>query len=771
MRIQLLLASLRGCVDRFAARLRALSVEQLLLVASLVVAFQGGLWTALFSLAGDRSIRLHGRGRDAGVDILIVGLVSAALLIAASRRRYDRYWPPPTRSIADKPLTKVLLCTFIGWFVLLAYPAWLALSRNPYEGVTWIGWSMRDFRWFIAFYLVTITSVVVLPPMFARLLVDHATTPPVPAPRAERRAARAATAIALGTALSLTLFAPPWNLERDNGEVGNHDVHLSQLQAIHKGSTPYIGPASIQYGPGSQMLQYWYMTLSGKFSLVGYRESYALATLLAFAIFSSISFGAFGIVQGALASLLALYISPFFLFFWTGPVFRGFWGWANPFRYLGAFVVVALLPSLLTATRGRRYLAFALGIAWGFFSWMSQESLAMTGLSAGFFLAAALSLRCYSFAQVGGVIAGLVAGFTTFWLPVLASYFAKGELLRFLEGYTLVSRFVAAGMSNTPWDFEYNRRWNAAFILTPYFLMAAAWLTMFDWSKRRFVAPLPFQRQQLLAFVCLSLVCFTGALFRRDSSHFINVLIGLPVVIAMTTSQLPRLAGRLLPRLLILAALVAFVAMFPGGPAIADFPGAYVTRPWERFAGEQPSRHSAWESERGIAFQRAGGFVSSDYKIFARAMPAREFFEAMDDAHAIVGDRPAFVHSFPQVPPEIVYFFADLRPGPLLFSLSTIVLNTDVLARHLRHMEAHCNAFEAVIGTDPTAKEVSIFKQCHPFLDEIPKTIAGSRYYIWMSSGAALPPAKELQGGSKADDQPDRERPRLARQLGETGAL
>ena len=736
MRIGQLAAYLNSYTAKAAATVRGLTLDWLLYLGALVTVAQGTMVTVLYAWAGDESINRHRVVLAAGLTVLAAGLIWTARSIGNAKQRHGRWWPQTPRVPGrDSLFVRVTLCSIVGWLVLMTYPAWLALSRNPYEDVTWLGWGLQDNRWFIATYLVAIASVVVLPPLFAKLFERDESPAAVSVKRAKRSAVNAASVVLLGMAISLALFAPPWNIELGSGQAGDHDVHLSQLQAIHEGATPYIGPASIQYGPGSQMFQYAYMVLSGKFSFAGYRESYAALALVGFAIVAVTYLGTLGPFYGTLAAILALYISPFFMFSWNGPVFVAFWGWANPFRYMGAFVVMALLPWVLPSTRGwRNTRALATGMLWGAFSWMSQENLAITLASATFFSAVTWALGWYSRQQILGTAMNAAAGLSLFWLPVLAYYAARDELGRFVEGYFLVLQFVAAGMSNTPWDTESNKGWNAAFYLTPWFLLGGAWIAMFDWRRRRFANPVEQDRRQLLAFVCVSLVCFTGALFRKDSSHFINVLIGLPAVVVALWRHAARSGQPILLRLFLALAVAAFVAVFPGSRQLTLFPSRYLSAPWTRFTnGLSPPSASAWKSDHGVAFRRAGDFVSDDYLIYEGAMPARAFFETMEEVRARVGKRLAYVHSFPQVPPDLVYFFADLRPGPILFNPGTMVFHSGIEQRFLRHMEDHCREFDAVIGTDPTAREVQIFRTCHEGVSETQNAVSGNPYYVWTS--------------------------------------
>jgi hypothetical protein len=666
---------------------------------------------------------------------LIAGLAALVVLLGLSRWRHGRYLPPHADVAGGHVMRRALLWGLIVWLALMLYPPAVALSRDPFHGVVWTMWYAVDYRWLIAGYLLTVASVVALPPLAARWLGSGTDRDVPSAAAAPWSLWRPVLATLMGVGIAVVLFAPPWHLEATIGQVSNHDVHLSQLQAIRKGTVPYIGPASIQYGPGSQLLQYGYMSLAGRFSLLGFRETYGVFMLFGFAIFAAVSLGALGVRIGTLTWLLALYVSPFAMFGWSGPVLVGSFGWGNPFRYLGSYVVLALLPAVVPRTRGWRNVpALATGIAWGFFCWMSQENLAATILSGGLFLTAAWALAAYTVQQIRGAVLNCAVGWVLFWVPVLAYYAVAGELGRFVEGYFLVTRLVAAGMSNTPWDPEVNRGWNAAFALTPVFLFAALWLTIVDWPRRGFYMPLSASRQRLLALICLAAVAFTGALLRKDSSHFINVLIALPAVVAALAVQTAGGPGRWPVRLLVLGGIAAMVAQFPTARGILQFPQVYLAGASERF--RLAPKPSQWKDDRGVPFERAGAFAGDPYPVYEGAVPAREFFEDMEQLRSITGDRPVFVHSFPGIPPEIVYFFADLTPGPILFNVSTMVFHNGIEDRFLRDMSAHCKAFGAVIGVDPAAKEVAIFRSCHPAASTIARSIGGEPYFVWLDEPA-----------------------------------
>src|SRR5260370_30261217 len=83
---------------------------------------------------------------------------------------------------------------------------------------------------------------------------------------------------------------PPWHLDRHVRDFEYHEqVHLGPLQAIAKGYAPYLGPASTQYGPGSQLILYGVMRHSDRFDLVASREAWALINFAALVVFALVA--------------------------------------------------------------------------------------------------------------------------------------------------------------------------------------------------------------------------------------------------------------------------------------------------------------------------------------------------------------------------------------------------------------------------------------------------------------------------------------------------
>src|SRR5205823_7260030 len=116
------------------------------------------------------------------------------------------------------------------------------------------------------------------------------------------------------------------------------------LQAFDRGSLSYIGPASVQYGPGSQCFAYAYMKLTGRFDIIGYRESLALGHFLTFLIFCLAVFLTIDFRLGLLTIPLAMAFSPLCLYTFGNGVLAGYFGWGNGLRYAGVLLLVISLP-------------------------------------------------------------------------------------------------------------------------------------------------------------------------------------------------------------------------------------------------------------------------------------------------------------------------------------------------------------------------------------------------------------------------------------------
>ena len=360
----------------------------------------------------------------------LAGLILAAVLMAAAI-----VWPASRRTVFDRAVAPeqraAIWLALAVWFPLLLIPAYYRVKSTLPTSVVWISFGYLDKRWVSAAYLLAALAPVLLVVTASRVLAggrahpdswrawlralapartgtDQARTGTdqaganvlperdgVPSAASPRWWGARYTSVAVGVltaiALAYYFYGPPWYLSKasSTGATGigfQEDVFLSGFQAISKGAVPYIGPASVQYGPGAQLLSYLYMRHIGGFSVVGFRESWAMFQWVGATIFFVVLFLALGYGRGLAAALMSALIYPALqlLGFAPGHAYGGFFGWANPLRYVGAFALILLLPAVIKRSPSWRGLtgAAVLGLLWGGLSYVAQENLAAGAIGA-----------------------------------------------------------------------------------------------------------------------------------------------------------------------------------------------------------------------------------------------------------------------------------------------------------------------------------------------------------------------------------------------------
>src|ERR1700722_3491734 len=322
---------------------------------------------ALASLAATRvllmavalSVRPRGVLPQPQREVLLAGL--AGLALAAVLVLASACWPAGKRTslldrVAAPDQRAAIWLGLACWFPALLVAAYYRARSAFPPSVHWIAFGYLDKRWVAAGYLICALLPMLLLVAAARVLAvgrqhpaswrawlvalgrpgiaeapaglngDSATRPAEAAPAARIRSRQAALTSVLGSryvrvaagiltavAIAWYFYGPPWYLGKAAGQVGigdQEDVFLSGLQAISKGATPYIGPASVQYGPGTQLLSYLYMRHIGTFSVVGFRESWALFEWAGASIFFVVLFLALGYSRGLAATLMTALIYP-----------------------------------------------------------------------------------------------------------------------------------------------------------------------------------------------------------------------------------------------------------------------------------------------------------------------------------------------------------------------------------------------------------------------------------------------------------------------------
>jgi hypothetical protein len=334
-----------------------LPVTQRHLVAHALVALGASTALGLASLAAGDRYR-----PPAWLDRVVPQLVRAAIWLALAAwfpfllvvvyYRAKATFPPPVRYVYfpydDKHWETA------GYLLgVLAPMLWMALAGRVLtvarsRPLTWRAWFAGLFPRFAPVAPTLVDLPLVDLPRVTRAPVD-----PSPVGRRWDGARRRLAAVAgLATAFGLAWYflGPPWHISQTTAPISKQeDVVLIGLQAVAEGHLPYVGVASVQYGPGTQLAAYLLMRHVTAMSVVGFREAWALFALAGAFVLFAVFFLAFDYARGLAASLLSVLVYPTLrqIAFAPGGSFNGYWGWANPLRYVGVIALVLLLPAVV----------------------------------------------------------------------------------------------------------------------------------------------------------------------------------------------------------------------------------------------------------------------------------------------------------------------------------------------------------------------------------------------------------------------------------------
>ena len=443
---------------------------------------------------------------------------------------------------------------------------------------------------------------------------------------------------------------------------------LTGLQAVAKGHLPYVGVANVPYGPGTQLAAYWLMQHVTSFSIVGFREAWALLVWAGVSVIFAVFFLAFGYARGLAVSVFSALVYPALheVAFQPGGSFDGYFGWTNPLRYAGVIALVLLLPAVIERCPARHgtAAAAAIGAFWGLTSYLAQENLAggaIGALAAGGLL---LFSGSASWRALRTALAAVLAGFVIIWTPVLAFYALHGQLAQFLQQYFLFPKAVASGVENTPWGgFQHApSQYSHMFYILPFLLAVLALLAVVQIRPLRIATRWARERVLFLATVLATALLYEGVLLRSDTSHLTGTLLMVPALVIMTATLLPRLLGATRGVTVALAGTALLVGSFMLLPhrafAVASL------RSWAAAPFLDRQRLSAGPASgqpATLAGQRVGaGLDDASQCCQGSPVSMPEFVRLMQQIQAIVGNRTAYVANFRGQYPGLVYFVADL---------------------------------------------------------------------------------------------------------------
>lgn len=623
--------------------------------------------------------------------------------------------------------------------ILMIVPVYSAAWQTDWDAVTgWRSYAYFNKRWLAAIYAVAVMSVLALPVWIYRWMGD-ADAGDTAAQSSSRR--RLSWLIPIEVILLLGaawyLAGPPWNIATHHRGIDYHEqVHLGPLQAISKGYVPYVGPASTQYGPGAQLVLYGYMSLSGQFNLVGFREAFLLIHLVTVAVFVLLARAHAGSASAWLVLFIGLICSPlkFFAFGADGSPGESF-GWGNAARYLAAIAVVPWIGCLLTRDlKGQRLLSIGVGVTAGLLAWFAQENLASAAIGTSLLIVLLSGAGATTWPKVRSVGVPVVVGFFAVWAPLLAWYATQGQALQFINNYFIVPRAVAAGYQNTWFSEGAGDPYANAFRYTAVVAIAIGVLCLWDVRRARLYR-LDRDRIRLLSFVCALLACYPGALYRSDSLHTLNVLLALPFVLVLAFRDLPSwTAASRTARAGWRAAIAAMaIAVYPLMPQLTD---AYT---WVLYPPSQKYRVSAPDlpAGDGVAYARAtAGLADEPAVVGAGSGAMRQFLADASELHSLIGDRPTVVENAAPYFTGLVYFMANLTPAPYLYDVETMVISDRQQAAAWEHFQRNIDKVGCVIVSSTDAFEAKAFLSANPSAQVIPRRLGAAQIYVILNARA-----------------------------------
>ena len=705
--------------------------------------------------------------------LALAGLCLSAVLGIASPAGPARPTPRLDRLAAPGERAAVWLA-LAAWFPFLPAVVYYRAEATFPPDVQWAYFPFDDKRWIGAAYLLGALAPMLFVTTAARVLAvgrgrpatwrawitglfrgtaavpdpGDAGRPPGardersgrwPGGRWRRGAVRTLpVAVGLVTALALAwyCYGPPWYLGGTGSPISmQEDVVLVGLQAVSRGHLPYLDVASVQYGPGTQLGAYLLMDHVTSFSVVGFREAWALFQWAGASILFAVFFLAFGYLRGLAVALLSALVYPGLnhIAFQPGGSLDGYWGWANPLRYVGVIALVLLLPAVVRRSPSWRgaVAGAGLGALWGTTAYLAQENLlagAVGGLAVGVLL---LFSGSASGRAVRAALVSALAGFLAVWLPILGFYAVHGRVGDFVEQYFLFPRAVAGGANNSPWLGP--SPLTLLFYTLPFLLAGLALPTALRFRPVRVATGWSRERVRLAVTVIATILLYQGALLRSDPSHLTGTLLMVPALVIMAATVLPRLVGARRRVTVAIAGVAAVVASSVLLPAEAFDPAGV------RSVAEAPyldRQRLASAPRPGTPTTAAGRRVGAGLDTAAACcagspVPMTELVGLMNRIHTIVGDRTAYVADFDGAYPGLVYFVADLAPAPVSTDKYSSILTRPDLDAYLEDVRVRVlPQTRAVLATSLDVPEARSFLQLYPTARHVTLSHGGRPYYV-----------------------------------------
>ena len=661
----------------------------------------------------------------------ILVALTGAVLLRATRAADSIQW----RSGISQPGAAVFALSVAVGIALLVVPAFLFVWRIGADELTGWTYPFLNKRWLGALYWLTLGALVLLPPVLRRLHVTPLEDPQAAGPSSPPTAAwRRAPGLAALLAVAWFVAGPPWHVAVHHRGIDFHEqVHLGPLQAIDKGYVPFVGPASSQYGPGTQLLTYAYMKLTDQFDVVGLREANLMQHFATTVLVCLLAWWTIGLPEAFAVLVLGLSFSPLQFFSPAGDgTFQGAYGWGSGLRYLGALIVVPLtVRRLLAARAGRQdWHLYVIGAAAGVFAWLAQENLSATVAALVFVQVLLLATNTITWRIAVSATSQFAAGAALVALPIVVYYLVQGELGRFVRNYLLVPRAVASGFSNTWWLEGPGDPGYRAYCFTTAAIVVAAIAVVWNVRELRLRHPLNVSQARLLAYLAVLAASYHTALYRADAAHLLNTMIALPFVLVLVFRDLPEWTARTpLARLALRAVIVvAAIWLYPISGVSSTLYASVVKPSVVRFQQDMPDRLAS--SDPRPAYVRATGHLQDEPAVVVGAGSMRQFLEDVSTLKASVGDRRTLIASVLHVYTGLIYFMGDLTPAPYLFDRETMMINAALAAESVAYMRQRMSEFDCVVSWTLEAPEVKAFIEANPGARTDVLTLAGAPVYV-----------------------------------------
>jgi hypothetical protein len=514
---------------------------------------------------------------------------------------------------------------------------------------------------------------------------------------------RVIAAYAIGLALAVILIAPGASsilrLPIDTHETG----HWGSLQAISQGATPYV-QARTQYGPGHQVITYFLMRNLG-FTIVGFRLSHIIFNILGAAILFGTAFFAFGWSVGAVVAIVALYLSPYVFWTWSG--------WGLILRWIPPLLVGAILPLTLqhdVAWVRRRAAMVILGAACGLLLWFSQDTMASTILAAVLILAGAVSRGNMTLAAAGSAFATFALSAVSVLVFVVTQTVGSQNLGLFFADF-LRGSMLLEGMQNQAW-YEPWRPWGIVFYLTPVVLLLTTIVALYSRSDRA-TATEECTRAQVLGMAAAASSLVPITLLRSGSGNLIAASTALPAALVLSLIYLPALVARTgyLRELTRVFLVTAFLVIYPLPPSVADIVRDRVPTPDQVLQGITRTLTVPAIPVNASLLERRLGYTpnSQDPCCAGVDLTYGELSTFVTALHETTLGRTVYVDYTVLMPSSGIYFLADLRvgtsmPEPTMFLWFKSDL--DAFRRQLRAAPPDCTLTSPVFLEGGTANEL-----------------------------------------------------------------